>query len=1076
MISSVFIDRPRLAIVIAIVIALGGLLALTRIPVAQLPDIVPPQVEVTGMYPGASAEVLEATVAQPLESKIIGVDKMIYMKSTSGNDGTYTLVVSFELGTDPDIDTVNVNNRVQTAIAQLPQEVQLQGIKVQKKSSSILQFINLYDESGKYDPLFITNFAIINILDELSRTAGVGEAKLFGGLNYSMRIWFDMARLTSLNLAPSDVIKAIQSQNVQASVGRIGARPVPENQQFQVNVQTQGRLVSPEQFGEIVLRTNADGSTLRIKDVARVELGAMNDDNFSRLNGRPAVTIGVFLSPGANALATANAVEATLDKLRARFPEGLKARATYDTTVFVKDTMHEVVKTLFEAFVLVALVVFVFLGQIRATIIPVIAVPVSLIGAFMVLVALGYSANTVSLLAMVLAIGIVVDDAIVVVENVERHIESGKSPRDAAHQAMSEVSGPIVAITLVLASVFVPLAFLGGVTGQFYKQFAVTIAAAVLISGFNSLTLSPALAALLLQPHGARKDALGRWIEKVFGRPFSAFNRVFHGFGDRYSSGIGGTISRAPRLLVIYAALLVVTFFGFRAVQGGYIPSQDKQYLFAILQLPEAATIDRTDAVMRRMGDIAMDVPGVANVVQFPGLNAVHFVATPNTGVMFLGLEPQGERELSAAEINARVNMGYSQIQDGLAFSLQPPPVLGLGNANGLELYVEDRASLGYGELYNQTMGLVGTLSNTKGFGFGTFTSYQSNVPQLDATVDRTKVKELGLSLTDVYSTLQVYLGSAYVNDFNLFGRTYSVYAQADAPYRSSVQDIQGLKVRNHRGEMVPLGTVVDIKPSYGPDPVIRYNGYAAADMSVSLNPAVYSTSDGLAKTSQIAEQILPRGMNIEWTGLTYQQVTQGNTALFVFPLCVLLVYLVLSALYESWSLPLAIILIVPMCLLSAIGVTWLINFLHGLWLMVDAPPYAPTFLDNNIFTKIGLAVLIGLACKNAILIVEFARDLEEAGKGIVDAAIEACRLRLRPILMTSFAFVAGVTPLVFASGAGAEVRYVMGVTVVSGMLGVTFFGLFFTPVFYVVLRKLVERQKERRAARLAAEASLPHA
>src|SRR6185503_7517490 len=521
---------------------------------------------------------------------------------------------------------------------------------------------------------------------------------------------------------------------------------------------------------------------------------------------------------------------------------------------------------------------------------------------------------------LVLAIGIVVDDAIVVVENVERHIESGKTPRDAAHQAMSEVSGPIVAITLVLASVFVPLAFLGGVTGQFYKQFAVTIAAAVLISGFNSLTLSPALAALLLQPHGARKDALGRWIEKVFGRPFAAFNRVFHGFGDRYSSGIGGTISRAPRLLVIYAALLVVTFFGFRAVQGGYIPSQDKQYLFAILQLPEAATIDRTDAVMRRMGDIAMEVPGVANVVQFPGLNAVHFVATPNTGVMFLGLEPQGERELSAAEINARVNMGYSQIQDGLAFSLQPPPVLGLGNANGLELYVEDRASLGYGELYNQTMGLVGTLSNTKGFGFGTFTSYQSNVPQLDANVDRTKVKELGLSLTDVYSTLQVYLGSAYVNDFNLFGRTYSVYAQADAPFRSSVQDIQGLKVRNNRGEMVPLGTVVDIKPSYGPDPVIRYNGYAAADMSVSLNPAVYSTSDGLAKTSQIAEQILPRGMNIEWTGLTYQQVTQGNTALFVFPLCVLLVYLVLSALYESWSLPLAIILIVPMCLLSAIG------------------------------------------------------------------------------------------------------------------------------------------------------------
>ena len=695
----------------------------------------------------------------------------------------------------------------------------------------------------------------------------------------------------------------------------------------------------------------------------------------------------------------------------------------------------------------------------------------SIVGTFAVLWLLGFSINVLTLFGLVLAIGIVVDDAIVVVENVERHIGDGMSPRDAAHKAMSEVSGPIVAITLVLTAVFVPLAFLGGVTGQFYKQFAVTIAAAVIISGFNSLTLSPALAAMLLQPHGARKDALGRWIERLLGRPFGAFNRVFRRFGDRYSGGIGGTIARTPRLLVIYAVLIVVTFLGFRAVQGGYIPTQDKQYLFAILQLPEAANIERTDAVMRRMGDIALEVPGVLNVVQFPGLNAVHFVATPNAGVMFIGLEEPGKRELEAAEIAMRINMGYGQIQDGLAFALLPPPVLGLGNANGLEFYVEDRGGIGYGDLYSQSMALIGALGQTPGFDpMATFTSYQSNVPQLDALVDRTKVKELDLALTDVYSTLQVYLGSTYVNDFNLFGRTYSVYAQADAPYRATVQDIEGLKVRNNRGDMVPLGSVVDVVPSYGPDPVIRYNAYPAADVSAGLNPAILSSSDALTKLGAVAEQVLPRGMEIEWTGLTYQQVTQGNTAMFVFPLCVLLVYMVLAALYESWSLPLAIILIVPLCLLSAIGGTWLINFIHGLWLAVSPPAYAPTFLDNNIFTKIGLAVLIGLACKNAILIVEFARDLEQQGKGIVEAAIEACRLRLRPILMTSFAFIAGTLPLVFASGAGAEVRYVMGVTVVAGMLGVTFFGLFFTPVFYVVLRKMVVRQQERRKARLAAE------
>ncbi len=1063
--SRIFIDRPILATVLSALILVSGLMAIPNLPISEYPDVVPPSVQVTANYPGANPRTIAETVAGPLEEAVNGVENMIYMKSTASSDGQMSLTVTFKGGTNIDLAAVQVQNRVAQAIPRLPEAVRALGVSTVKSSSSITMVVHLDSPNKTYDALYLSNFANLRVRDELARLPGVGQALAFGIGNYAMRIWLDPERVSARGLSATDIVAAIREQNVEVSAGSIGSPPTPAGSVLQVSVNAQGRLASPEAFGEIVLKS--DGSELtRLKDVARIELGANSYAIRSLLNNEDAAAIVIFEAPGANSIALSQAIRDRMAELGGGFPEDVHWSVVFDPTVYVRDSIASVIETLLEAIALVVIVVVLFLQTWRASLIPLVAVPVSIIGSFAVLWLLGFSINVLTLFGLVLAIGIVVDDAIVVVENVERHIENGKSPRDAAHQAMSEVSGPIVAITLVLSAVFIPLAFLGGVTGQFYKQFAVTIAAAVIISGFNSLTLSPALAAMLLQPHGAKKDAVGRWIERVFGRPFGAFNRVFRGFGERYSGGIGGTISRAPRLLAIYAVLVVVTVIAFRAVQGGYIPTQDKQYLFAILQLPEAATIDRTDAVMRKMGDIAMQVPGVENVVQFPGLNAIHFVATPNTGVMFVGLEEPGKRELTAGEIAMRINMGYSQIQEGIAFALLPPPVLGLGNANGLEFYVEDRGAIGYGELYTQTMGLVGTLGRTEGFDpYATFTSFQSNVPQLDATVDRTRVKELGLQLTDVFNTLQIYLGSAYVNDFNLFGRTYSVYAQADAPYRATVQDIQGLKVRNNRGEMVPLGSVVDIKPSYGPDPVIRYNGYAAADMSAGLNPAILSSTDALAKVRAISDQQLPRGMAIEWTGLTYQQVTQGNTALFVFPLCVLLVYLVLSALYESWSLPLAIILIVPLCLLSAIGGTWLVNFIHGLWLMVSPPAFAPTFLDNNIFTKIGLAVLIGLACKNAILIVEFARDLEEQGKGIVDAAIEACRLRLRPILMTSFAFVAGVTPLVLASGAGAEVRYVMGVTVVAGMLGVTFFGLFFTPVFYVVLRKLVERRKERRHA-----------
>jgi len=1070
--SRIFIDRPILATVLSALILVSGLMAIPNLPISEYPDVVPPSVSVTANYPGANPRTIADTVAGPLEEAVNGVENMIYMKSTSSSDGQMSLTVTFKGGTDIDLAAVQVQNRVAQAIPRLPEAVRALGVTTVKASPTLTMVVHLDSPNRTYDALYLSNYANLRVRDELARLPGIGQAIAFGIGNYAMRVWIDPERASARGLSAGDIVNAIREQNVQVSAGSIGSPPTPDGSVLQVSVNAQGRLNSPEAFGEIVLKAEGDELT-RLKDVARIELGANSYAIRSLLNNEDAAAIAIFEAPGANTIELSQAIRDRMVELEQGFPDDVHWSVVYDPTMFVRESIASVITTLLEAIALVVIVVVLFLQTWRASLIPLIAVPVSIVGSFAVLWLLGFSINVLTLFGLVLAIGIVVDDAIVVVENVERHIENGMTPRQAAHQAMSEVSGPIVAITLVLSSVFVPLAFLGGVTGQFYKQFAVTIAAAVIISGFNSLTLSPALAAMLLQPHGAKKDALGRWIEKIFGRPFGAFNRVFKRFGDRYSGGIGGTIGRAPRMLVIYAVLIVVAILGFRSVQGGYIPTQDKQYLMAVLQLPEAATIDRTDAVMRKMGDIAMEVPGVENVVQFPGLNAIHFVATPNVGVMFIGLEQPAKRELEAGEIAMRVNMGYGQIQEGLAFALMPPPVLGLGSANGVEFYVQDRAAIGYGELYKQTAGLVGTLGQTEGFDpFATFTSYQSNVPQLDASVDRTKVKELGLALTDVFNTLQVYLGSAYVNDFNLFGRTYSVYAQADAPFRATVQDIQNLKVRNNRGEMVPLGSVVDIKPSYGPDPVIRYNAYAAADMSAGLNPAIMSSTEGLAKVQAISEQQLPRGMEIEWTGLTYQQVTQGNTAMFVFPLCVLLVYMVLAALYESWSLPLAIILIVPLCLLSAIGGTWLINFLHGLWLAVSPPDFAPTFLDNNIFTKIGLAVLIGLACKNAILIVEFARDLEEQGKGIVDAAIEACRLRLRPILMTSFAFIAGVTPLVFASGAGAEVRYVMGITVVAGMLGVTFFGLFFTPVFYVVLRKMGVRIQERRAARLAAEGS----
>ncbi len=1064
--SRIFVDRPILATVLSALILVAGLLAIPNLPVSEYPDVVPPSVLVVATYPGANPKTIADTVASPIEEAVNGVEGMIYMKSTASSDGVMQLTVTFKGGTDIDLAAVQVQNRVAQALPRLPAPVRALGVNTVKASPTLTMVVHVYSPDGRYGELYLSNFVSLRIRDEIARLPGVGQAYAFGAGVYAMRIWIDPAKAASRGLTAGEIVGAIREQNIEVSAGSLGGPPTPEGASVQIPINARGRLDSPEAFGDIVLKTDGTAVT-RLGDVARVELGSQSYAMRSLLDNEAAAAVGIFEAPGANSVELSAAVRETMARLAESFPEGVDWKVVYDPTVFVQESIRKVLFTLLEAVALVVIVVVLFLQTWRASLIPLIAVPVSIIGAFAVLWGLGMSINVLTLFGLVLAIGIVVDDAIVVVENVERHIEDGMAPRDAAHQAMREVSGPIVAISLVLASVFVPLAFLGGVTGQFYRQFAVTIAASVLISAFNSLTLSPALAASLLRPRSAPPDAVGRFIERLFGRPFGAFNRFFRRNAQRYSTGIGGVIGRAPRLLAVYGLLLVITVLLFRAVPVGFIPTQDKLFLFAAVQLPEGATIDRTDAAMRRMGELAMQTPGVASFVSLPGLNAVHFINTPNAGVAFIGIVPPEERDAEAAEIATQLNIKFSSIEDGIAFALMPPPVLGLGNATGIELYVQDRASVGYGELDLQTQAMVGALRGAPGFDpVATFTAFQSNMPQLDAVVDRVRAKEQGLALGDVYEALQVYFGSAYVNDFNLFGRTYSVYAQADAPFRSDPSDLSLLKARNDRGEMVPLSSVVRLEPSFGPDPVIRFNGFPAADISAGINQAELSSGEALERVRALAAQVLPRGLSFEWTGLTYEQATQGNTAVLVFPLCVLLVFLVLAGLYESWSAPLAIILIVPLCLLSAMGGVWLVNFVHGLWLAVSPPSFPPTFLDNNIFTKIGLVVLIGLACKNAILIVEFARDLEEEGRGYVDAAIEAARLRLRPIMMTSFAFIAGVIPLVFASGAGAEVRQVMGITVISGMLGVTFFGLFFTPVFYVVIRRMVEARKARIAGR----------
>lgn len=1033
--SRFFVDRPIFAAVLSIIILAIGLISIPNLPISEYPDVVPPSVVVRTVYPGANPKEIAETVATPLEEAINGVEDLMYFKSVAGSDGVLQMTVTFRPGTDAEEAAVRVQNRVSQAEARLPEAVRRQGVTTQKQSPTFLMVVHLTSPGGEYDTLYLRNYVRLHVRDRLARLEGVGDAQIFGGGDYAMRAWLDPERVAARGLTASDVVAAMREQNVQVSAGQLGAEPIGESD-FLTLINARGRLETAEEFGDIVLKRGDSGDILRLSDVARLEMGAGDYTLRSQLDGNDAVAIGIFQAPGANALAIREQVVATMDELATQFPAGVEYEAVYDTTIFVSDSIKAVVKTLLEAVLLVVLVVTLFLQTWRASIIPLLAVPVSVIGTFGALYLLGYSINTLTLFGLVLAIGIVVDDAIVVVENVERNIGEGLNPQAAAHQAMKEVSGPIVAIGLVLCAVFIPMAFLSGVTGQFYRQFAVTIAISTVISTINSLTLSPALAAMLLKPHDAPKDRLTRLIDWLFGWIFRPFNRFFNASAEKYQGGVARSLKRRGAVFMVYALLLTGTGLMFKVVPPGFIPVQDKLYLIAGVILPEGASLERTDQMLQEVVDIAMETDGVEHAIAFPGLNALQFTNTSNTGVVFLTLSPFGERSLTAAEINARINQGIGGLKEGFAFAFMPPPILGLGNGSGYQMFIEDRGNLGYGALQGAVNQLQGAIAQTPGMGFP-ISSYQSNVPQLDAEVDRLRAKAQGVPLTELFDTLQIYLGSTYVNDFNRFGRTWQVIAQADAPYRTSVEDIARLRTRNDQGEMVPIGTMVNITQTFGPDPVLRYNGYPAADLAGEADPRLLSSAQAMDAISALAMEVLPPGMAFEWTDLSYQQSTQGNAALVVFPLSILLVFLVLAALYESWTLPLAVILIVPMCMLSALIGVW---FGDG---------------DNNIFVQVGLVVLIGLACKNAILIVEFARELELQGKSVVDAALEACRLRLRPIIMTSITFTAAVLPLVIATGAGAEVRAALGTAVFAGMVGVTLFGLFLTPVFYVALRKL---------------------
>ncbi|HEV2702037.1 MAG TPA: multidrug efflux RND transporter permease subunit [Steroidobacteraceae bacterium] len=1047
--SEFFIDRPIFAAVVSTFITIAGALALIKLPVGEYPEVVPPSIVVTANYPGANPKVIADTVAAPLEQAIVGVDDMLYMSSTSTMNGTLSLTVTFKLGTDVDRAQVQVQNRVAQANPRLPQEVRDLGVTTVKSSSDLTMLVNLISPGGRYDALYLRNYAALNIRDVLARLPGMGQVQVFGGGDYAMRVWLDPEKLAVRNLTASDVVTAIREQNVDVAAGQLGAPP-SKGSEFQIALNAAGRLTTEDQFRAIIVKTGSNGELVRLGDLARVEMGAQDYGMRSMLDNQNAIALPIMQAPGANALQLSSDVRKTMETLKKDFPEGIDYRIAYDPTQFVRQSIEAVLHTLLEAILLVVIVVIVFLQTWRASLIPLVAVPVSIIGTFAVLLAFGFSINTLSLFGLVLAIGIVVDDAIVVVENVERHIAAGESPKQAARLAMREVSRPIIAITLVLVAVFGPVAFISGLTGEFYRQFALTIAISTVISAFNSLTLSPALAGVLLKPHGARPDVFARWMEQILGRFFRRFNKAFSAAGNGYSKALRLAIRRSGIALLVYGGLILLAWVGFNAVPGGFIPSQDKQYLIAVAQLPPAATIDRTEAVVRRMSEIGLKTPGVEHAVEFAGMSVNGWSQSSSSGIAFFALDPPSKRKganLTGTAIAARLNAELSGIQDAYVVVFTPPPVLGLGSLGGFKAQVEDRGDAGPEALYAAVQDALGKAAKNPALA-GLLTTYQINVPQLDVSVDRDKVKQQGVKLSDVYDTLQTYMGSTYVNDFNRFGRTFQVMAQADGPFRAHEQDILTLKTRNADGAMVPLGSLLNVTPTFGPDQAQRYNAYRSADINAGPAPG-YSTDQAQEALASILKGDLPRGMTFEWTDLAYQQLISGNTATIVFPLCVLFVFLVLAAQYESLTLPLVIILIVPMCLLAGITGVYLD---HG---------------DNNVFTQIGLLVLVGLACKNAILIVEFAKHLQEdRGMDATSAVLEAAHLRLRPILMTSFAFIMGVIPLVLAQGSGAEVRHAMGVTVFSGMLGVTLFGLLLTPVFFVLIRRFTSREPQAQVTR----------
>jgi hydrophobe/amphiphile efflux-1 (HAE1) family protein len=1042
-----FIDRPIFASVLSILIILVGGLALIALPIAQYPEIAPPTVVISATYSGANAQVVAETVATPIEQEVNGVEDMLYMSSQSTNSGVMALTVTFKPGTNLDKAQVLVQNRVALAEPKLPEEVRRQGISVKKRSPDLSLVVNLVSPDKRYDSVYLSNYALLQIKDTLARLPGVGEILVFGARDYSMRLWLNPEQVAARNMTASDVVNAIREQNIQVAAGVVGQQPSKENTDFQYTVSTLGRLMEAEQFADIVIKKGADGQVTRLKDVARIELGAKDYNSGLFLDGEPTVGLAIFQLPGSNALDTKKAVVEAMERLKTRFPEGLEYNMVYDTVVFIQQSINAVVKTLFEAILLVVIVVVIFLQNWRATIIPLLAVPVSLIGTFAVMAALGLSLNTLSLFGLVLAIGIVVDDAIVVVENVERHIAMGLSAREATRKAMDEVVGPIIATALVLIAVFVPTAFITGVSGAFYKQFALTIAVSATISAFNSLTLSPALCALLLDRAHGDKDKLTRVIDRLFGWFFNSFNKFFDRFSEGYARLVGRLIRTTVVVLVLYVGLNGLNFLAFEKVPTGFIPQQDQGYLILYAQLPDAASLGRTQAVVQQATRIVLETEGVKNLNAYAGFSILSGSSQSNVATMFARLDDFDQRaghdNLHADTVIKNLQQRLAQIKDAHIAVFAPPPIRGMSSVGGFKLQIQDRTNAGIDALQQVNSELIAKGNQQPGL-VGLFSTFRSGVPQLFLDVDRTRAKSMDVPLKEVFDTLQIYLGSLYVNDFNRFGRTYQVMAQADSEFRMKPEDIAELKTRNLQGGMVPLGSLVDVKEITGPDKITRYNMYPAAEINGGTLPGV-SSGQAIDIMNQLMKTELPPGFDFEWTELSLQQVLAGNVALLVFPLSVIFVFLALAAQYESWSLPFAVILIVPMCILSS---------MTGVWL---------SHMDNNIFTQIGFIVLVGLASKNAILIVEFAKQRQESGLNRFEAAVEASRIRLRPILMTSFAFIMGVFPLVVSEGAGAETRKLLGTAVFSGMIGVTLFGLLLTPVFYVTVQALAQRLRPSR-------------